>query len=321
MALDAQSKALWEMQNQGRLQKVGIAPIHLQREEFRMIAIALERPRTPVPRCEDRFLPGGPPEGVPVRLYWPPRTPGDVERLAAIVYVHGGGYVVGDLNTHDSMMREICARAGVLVCSVDYRLAPEHKFPAGLEDVCTAVRWVSAHAQDLGIDPERIGIGGESAGGNMAAAAALVALEDPEMRIAAQFLFYPNTCTLEDYTSPSRRELGDEGGFIPTRRQIEGVIRDYTRSPEDRRNPLVSPLLKKDLRGAAPALICTAGYDTLRDEGKEYADRLAAAGVPVEYRCLETTIHGFLNFGKVLDVSDEAFDYFAREAKEMLRPK
>ncbi|MFA5937848.1 MAG: alpha/beta hydrolase [Sinimarinibacterium sp.] len=278
--------------------------------------MALARPTLDVGRVENRTVPGS---GVyvPVRLYWPqaanPGTP-----LAAIVYVHGGGYVVGDLDTHDAIMREICVRAGMFICSVDYRLAPEHKFPMGLLDICAAVRWIAANADTLGVDRKRIGIAGESAGGNMAAGVVVAALDDPTLPIAGQFLFYPNTCTLQDFTTPSRTRLGDDGGFIPTRAQIEGVIQHYTRSAQDRRSPLVSPLLKEDPKGMPPTLIVTAAYDPLCDDGRLYAEHLKAAGVQVEYRCLETTIHGFLNFGKALDISQEAFDYFAAKAKEIL---
>lgn len=317
MKLDPQSKALWEMQTRGQQDRIGLDDIGQQRKEFGQIAIALARPPLEVARCENRSVPGKSGH-VPVRLYWPPGSTTD-RKLAAIVYVHGGGYVVGNLDTHDSMMREICVLTGMVVCSVDYRLAPDHKFPVALEDVCAAVRWLAANATQTGIDATRIGVAGESAGGNIAAATALVALDDPSVPIAGQFLVYPHLCALADFTTPSRRELGDDGGYIPTRAQIEAVIQHYTNTPQERNNPLVSPLLRADLRGAAPALIMTAGFDTLRDEGKMYADRLQAAGVPVRYECLETTIHGFLNFGKVLDISKVAFDSFARHAREILR--
>ena len=316
MKLDPQSKALWEMQTQAQQDRIGLDDVDQQRREFGKIAIFLARPRLEVARCEDRSVPGKSGD-VPVRLYWPAASTTD-RKLAAIVYVHGGGYVVGNLDTHDSMMREICVLTGMVVCSVDYRLAPDHKFPAALEDVCAAVRWLAANAEKTGIDSTRIGVAGESAGGNIAAATALVALDDPSVPIAAQFLVYPHTCALSDFTTPSRRELGDDGGYIPTRAQIEAVIQHYTSSAEERKNPLVSPLIRENLRGAAPALIMTAGFDPLRDEGKMYADRLQAAGVSVRYECLETTIHGFLNFGKVLDISQLAFESFARHAKEIL---
>jgi acetyl esterase len=318
MKLDPQSKSLWEMQTQAQQHRIGLDDVRQQRTEFVQVAIALARTPLEVSRCENRLVPGTS-CSVPVRLYWPPGSPAD-RGLAAIVYAHGGGYVVGNLDTHDSMMREICVLTGMVVCAVDYRLSPDHKFPAALEDVCSAVRWLAANAAQTGIDARRIGVAGESAGGNIAAAAALVALDDPSVPIAAQFLVYPHLCALEDFTTPSRRDLGDDGGHIPTRAQIEAVIQHYTSSAADRKNPLVSPLIREDVRGAAPALIMTAGFDPLRDEGKMYADRLQAGGVAVRYQCLETTIHGFMNFGKALDISQFAFESFATHAKELLRP-
>jgi len=291
--------------------------VEAERKVFEEVARALSRPRLEVGRVEDISVPG-PAGGVPVRLYWPPGAFPD-SGFAAIVYIHGGGWTVGSIETHDSVTREICVRSDMVVCSVGYRLAPEHTFPAAVEDSCAAVRWLSQNAQDIGIDPDRIGVAGESAGGNIAAAVALAARDDATVKVAGQFLYYPGTCMVLDFATPSRVELGTDCSFYPSRAQIDAVVRHYAPTQADRLNPLASPLLADELTGVAPAVIVTAGFDPLRDEGRMYADRLRGFGVDVTYRCLETTIHGFLNYGKELPVmSEEAFRYFAETARQVL---
>jgi acetyl esterase len=293
------------------------ASLEKDRQSFREVAASLSRPRMEVGRVEDRTVPG--PNGeVPVRLYWPEGT-APVNGFAAIAYMHGGGYTVGDIDTHDNLTRELCVRCGMVICSVGYGLAPEHKFPAGVEDACAAVRWLAESARELGIDPNRIGVAGESAGGNIAAAVALAARKDKTIKVAGQFIYYAGLCHVPHFATPSRIELGSEGPFYPTRAMSHVVSRHYTSSPADRVNELCSPLLADDLTGSAPAVIVTAGFDGFRDEGYMYADRMAAFGVDVTYKCFESTIHGFLNFGKDLpEASEEAFEYFADTAKRIL---
>lgn len=323
MALDEQSKALLEMLTKGDVgDALGLAPYHVDfvsvsataRENLKQIALALARPSLKVGEFRDQRIPSTDGE-VPIRLYWPE---GKSDDRAAMVYVHGGGWVIGDLDTHDSIMRELCVLTDMVICNVGYRLAPEHKFPAGLDDVCAAVRWLSEQASGLGVDPDRIGIAGESAGGNIAAAAALRARESEGMRLAAQFLLFPNLCALAEFTTPSRENVGDDCAHYPSKDQIEAVIRHYTRTEKDRRNPLVSPLLAEDLSGSPPAVIITAGYDPFRDEGRMYAERLEAAGVPTQHTCYESTIHGFINYGNALDIAEEAIEDLAYRAKALL---
>lgn len=325
MPLDDQSKSRLSQEARAHLEKIAgqgnlgmeFSSMEKERDYFRQVSKALARPRMEVGRVKDTTVPG-PAGDVPVRLYWPEGA-GPGSRLPVIVYAHGGGWTVGDIETHDEIMREICARAGMVMCSVDYRLAPEHKFPAAVDDCCAAIRWLIENADDVGIDPDRIGVAGESAGGNIAASVAMVVRDDDTLKLAGQFLHYPATCLVVDFTTPSRIDLGSDGDFYPSRAQINAVSEHYTATHEDRLNPVASPLLAEDLSGIATAVIATAGFDPLRDEARMYAERLRGFGVEVTYKCFETTIHGYLNFGKDLpEASDEAFTFFVETAKQVL---
>jgi acetyl esterase len=218
----------------------------------------------------------------PARIY---RPEGDGP-WPTTVYLHGGGFVIGDLDTHDQLCRRLCRDAGTVVVSVDYRLAPEHPFPAGLEDALAATRWAADHLDDLG-GTDRLAVGGDSAGGNLAA---VVAQRMPD-RLAAQLLLYPATDMGGEYPS---REENAEGYFLdaPTMlwflQQYVGSVTDL-----DEGDPRLSPLLG-DLTGVATALVVTAEFDPLRDEGNEYAARLEAAGVPVDHVTYPGLIHGFM---------------------------
>lgn len=324
MALDEQSRALLDMQAQQHLaDDLGETnkamdfndPVQ-ERENFKQVALALARPTLPVGKVEDITVPS---EGFdcPVRMYWPEGASADDKR-ACIVLLHGGGWVVGDIETHDAMARELCVLTDMVVASVEYRLAPEHPFPEGHLDCCAAVRWVRAHADEIGIDPDRVAITGESAGGNMAAGVAVAAMTDPSIKLKAQVLNYPSTDMRPNVDTPSRRELGLSGQFYPSVYQILQVNAAYCQGPGDRENPLCTQMLAEDVSTIAPAFVMTAGFDPLRDEGKLWVEKLQAAGVHAEYECLETTIHGYLNFGKALDISDYAFKKNAEKFKELL---
>lgn len=208
-----------------------------------------------------------------------------------LVYFHGGGFVVCDLETHDNTCRFIAQQAEIPVLSVDYRLAPEHRFPAAIDDALAAFRCAVEHAADFRADPARVAVGGDSAGGNLAAGVARLARADGGPAPAFQLLFYPwlDLSRKRD----SYRLFRD--GFYLTEAELDWYAEHYVTGPDDARDPRCSPMLADDLGGVAPAYIAIAGFDPLRDEGREYAERLSAAGVPVALRCHEGLVHGFAN--------------------------
>jgi acetyl esterase len=218
------------------------------------------------------------------------------EAEAAILFMHGGGCVIGDLETHDIFCRTLCHDTGSTVFSLDYRLAPEHPFPAAVEDTVAALRWLSHEAACLGIDPRRIAIAGDSAGAGLAA----VALHETKGQLAApvsaQALIYP-ALDLRGRL-PSRKRLAEQ--FPIPREMIGWFFNHYFGTAWPIADPRAIPALYQDYSGLPPALIITAGFDPLRDEGADYAETLRVAGVPVEYQCFEGTIHGFMNMGRVL---------------------
>jgi len=208
------------------------------------------------------------------------------------VFYHGGGHVIGSLDTHDDLCREICRTGRVHVLSVDYRLAPEHKAPAGSEDAYSAYRWACEHAAELGADPQRVAVGGDSAGGNLAALVSLRARDEKAPLPALQLLLYPVT----DYHGQTRSQTLFARGFFLTRHDRDWFSERFLGGAQvEETDPRVSPLLA-DLSGLPPALVVTAGFDPLRDEGRRYADALREAGVPVDYREYGSLVHAFANF-------------------------
>jgi acetyl esterase len=229
-----------------------------------------------------------------LRKYVPTNPDSDAE--AAILFVHGGGCVIGDLETHDVLCRTLSHDTRATVLSLDYRLAPEHPFPAAVEDTVAALAWLSHEARAIGLDSARIAVAGDSAGGGLAA----VALHETKGRLAApvrgQVLIYP-ALDLRGRL-PSRKELAEQ--FPIPRDMIDWFFDRYFGNAWPFTDPRAVPSLYEDYTGLPAALVITAGHDPLRDEGAEYAERLAAAGVPVDYECCEGTIHGFMNMGRVL---------------------
>jgi acetyl esterase len=293
--LDPQAKALLDAMPP--MPDFGAIDLAVLREGMRAQSTLSPGEPEPVEKVEDRTLPG--PEGeVPVRIY----TPAGDGLFPALVYFHGGGFVLCDLDTHDGTCRSLANGAGCVVVSVDYRLAPEHPFPAGLEDCYAATRWVSDRGSELGVDGSRLAVGGDSAGGNLAAAVSLLAGErdGPELRFA--LLVYPVTNC--DFSTPSYRDNAE--GYFLTADMMKWFWRQYLPDPSDGEKPHASPLRAGDLRSHPPAHVVTAGYDPLRDEGEAFALRLREAGVPVTSRRYEGMFHGFFGMTALLDVAQEA---------------
>ena len=237
----------------------------------------------------------GPDGQIPLRVYRPTGLPTSTP-LPAYVYFHGGGWVIGDLETHDVLCRQITAASGVSVIAVDYRLAPEHKFPAAVDDAWAATRWVAAHGAELGVDGRKLVVGGDSAGGNLAAVVALLARDAGGPPIAGQVLIYPVT----DLGAEAQSYTDFADGYSLTRDSMRWFRAHYLAGPRDGDDWRASPLRARSLAGLPPALIVTAGFDPLRDEGAAYAMRLRDAGVMVDYVCFGGMIHGFAGMGKVL---------------------
>jgi len=233
-----------------------------------------------------------------VRIY----SPSAATDLPVLVYLHGGGWVICDLETHDPTCRAISNGADCVVVSVDYRLAPEHKFPAAADDAYAATAWVAQHAQELGADASRVAIGGDSAGGNLTAAVALMARERAGPPLSFQVLIYPVLDLASE--SASRKENGE--GYFLTAAGMTWYEEQYLRDDADRKNVLASPLLAGDLAGLPPALVVTAEYDPLRDEGEAYGRRLTEAGVPATVSRYDGMFHGFLAFAGALDGATRA---------------
>lgn len=222
--------------------------------------------------------------------------------LPVLMYFHGGGWTIGDLDTHDVVCRQLAVGAGCAVFSVEYRLGPEHPFPAAVEDCIAATRYVQRHAEELGVDGQRIAVGGDSAGGNLAAVVALQARDAGWPPLAFQLLVYPATNQRLETASHVRNARG----YLLEREGIEFFRRCYLPDPSAYTDWRASPLLAASHAGLPPTLVITAGYDPLLDEGKAYAERLRAAGVEVAYHEYSDMVHGFLLLGGVLDTANQA---------------
>ena len=267
------------------------------------------------PEPVDQVVPGvvpGPAGPIVVRIYTPK---GGQAALPGLVYLHGGGWARGSLQTHDIVCRSLANGAGCVVVSVDYRMAPEHRFPAAFEDSLAATRWVAEHAAELGIDPRRLAVGGDSAGGNLAAAVALAARDAGGPSLVHQLLIYPVT----DYNFDTRSYADNAEGYMLTRAAMQHYWRLYLRDGSDGADFRASPLRARDFGNLPPALVITAEFDPLRDEGRAYADRLREAGTPVLYREYPGMVHGFVTSAGVLDAGKQAVREAAAALKEAFR--
>ena len=294
MPLDPQAQAVLD-----QLAALNLPPNHtVTPSEAR--ANAKLRPSVPGPEVstvEGRVIPG-PGGDVPVRIY----TPAGAGPFPVLVWFHGGGMVLGDLDTADGTARHLCVGAGCVVVSVDYRLAPEHKFPAAPEDCYAATEWVSKNAASIDVDANRMALGGDSAGGNLATVVALMSRDRGGPSLVFQLVVYPMVD--RDFNTESYRSNAD--GYLLTRDSMIWYWNHYLGAEADTTNPYAVPLQAKDLGRLPSALIITAEYDPLRDEGDAYADRFRAAGVPTVSSRYDGMIHGFFGMSAVLDKGKQA---------------
>ena len=267
-------------------------------------------PGEPVRHVEDREIPG--PWGViPVRIYQPSGKPDGI-----LVYFHGGGWVVGDLASHDYVCRALTKAAGCVVVAVDYRLAPENKFPAASTDCYAATRWAAENATSLGSDLDHIAVGGDSAGGNLAAVVALMARDRRGPKLRHQMLIYPAIDAAMD--TPSQNQFTQDG-FVLSKLDMQWFWGHYLKSPEDAKDPYASPNRSTDLRRLPPAHIITAEYDPLRDEGEAYGEQLKRAGNKVVMKRYAGVVHGFVSLQAMIDQGKTATRELAAELKSSLR--
>ncbi len=259
----------------------------------------------------------GPDGAIPLRLYRPHGVAGGA--APALAYIHGGGWVIGDLDSHDKVCRQLAQRAQCMVVAMDYRLAPEHPAPAAALDAIAAVTWIAAHAAELGIDPARLAVGGDSAGGNLSAVAAIAA-RAAGLKLRCQVLIYPSTdCRASAWDYPSRVRNQD----VPplNREMMQYFAERYLPGQGAEQDWRVSPLVADDLAGLPPAVVLTAGCDPLQDEGALYAQRLSRAGVEVVHRDFPGMIHGFIEMGGLLRATSEALDTIALVLRQRLLPE
>jgi acetyl esterase len=281
-------------------------PVDVARAQYEA-RIVLMAPPAEIAGVREQII-AGPDRPLRLRIYTPPGT----GPFPLLVFFHGSGFVLCSLDTHDGMCRNLCAAAGCVVASVDYRLAPEHKFPAGIEDCLHATRWAAAHATELGADASRIAVAGDSAGGNMAAVTAIRVRDEGGPALCGQLLLYPVT----DYYTPGTPSYeANAEGYGLTRDTMKWFWDHYLCDPSEGEHPHASPLRAPDLSGLPPALVITAEYDPLRDEGELYAKKLRASGVPTTFTRYDGVNHGFMFWVGVVDKAGAAMN----EACEWLR--
>jgi acetyl esterase len=294
----------------------GVPPMHAEPPPQARVSYRSRRfyaqPAPPVVSLVHDKRIAGPGGDLGIRIFR--ASPGDDSR-GALVFFHGGGWVIGDLDTHDILCRQLAIAGGFTVVSVDYRLAPEHRFPAAVDDCIAATRWVRENAQALRIDPDRIAVGGDSAGGNLAAVVALALRDAGENWLRFQLLIYPATDMRQ--IADSHQRNGE--GYLLTSESVRWFRGHYTPADTDWSDWRASPLLAKSHAGLPAALVITAGFDPLRDEGRQYADALSAAGSPAQYVCFERQLHGFINMTRVIPEANTAVELAAAASARALR--
>jgi acetyl esterase len=298
--LDLRTHVLLSIMALGGLGRIHRLPVAKARRHYERDGGLLDLPKVELAQRRDFEIPG-PAGPLRCRLY---RPHGLGDRPRMLLWFHGGGFVIGGLDSHAGACAYMAARAHCVVVAVDYRKSPEHKFPAASDDAHASIRWLREHGHELDIDPERLAIGGDSAGANLTAGLCHRLRDAAEAQPTVQVLLYPMTQHRAPFASRTR--FGE--GALLTTEMIEWFRNHYLRGPEDATHPLVSPLLSPDFSDLAPAIIRTAGFDPLRDEGQAYAQALAQAGVRVDYRCHERLIHGFLTMGGAIPAMRQAVD-------------
>ncbi len=295
--LDPQARALLDLMIENRVPPTHTLTPEQARAFYRERRFFTQPEPPPLAEVRDLVAPG-PAGPMALRLYRP--APPDTT-LPLLVYFHGGGWTIGDLDTHDVLCRQLARAGGCAVLAVDYRMGPEHRFPSAVDDCVAAIRWARAAAATLGIDAARLAVGGDSAGGNLAAVVA-IAERHAGATPALQLLIYPATDMRA--LAPSHRTNGQ--GYLLTADSVAYYRGHYIPDPAQWADWRASPLLAPDLAGLPPALVITAGFDPLRDEGRQYADALSAAGNRAQYVCFERQIHGFVTMSKVIDEAESA---------------
>lgn len=283
------------------------------REAYRGLAGTL--PPGPDVAVVDRTVPG-PAGDIPVRVY----TPEGDGPFGALLFLHGGGWTIGDLDTHDHPARTLCAEAGIVVVSVDYRLAPEHPFPAALDDSWAALRWLAESGAEIGVDPTRLAVGGDSAGGNLAAVLALMARDQDGPALRFQLLVYPAVDMSAGNEDRYESLTENAEGYVLTLATMRWFGDNYQPDVDARDDWRISPLLAADHSGLPPALVITAEYDPLRDEGAVYAGALHDAGVPVTHSIYEGTVHTMFQLAPFIPAGAEAVAESAEALREALAP-
>ena len=307
--LHPQARALLDL-----IEERGLPPTHtltpVEARAFYRERRFFTQPKPPEVSLLRDLQASGPHGPIPLRLTRPIGAAPDA-LLPVLVYFHGGGFVIGDLDTHDVLCRELANGAGCAVVAVDYRMAPEHPFPHAVDDCLAATYWVQRNAAALNVDAARLAVGGDSAGGNLATVVSLQARDAGDLPVVFQLLIYPATdmrCT-----APSHQSNGQ--GYLLTSDTIGYFMRHYLSEPAHTVDLRASPLLHDDLSRLPPAFVLTAGYDPLRDEGLQYSQRLSEAGNRVTHVCFERQIHGFITMGRVIDEANAAVALCAGELR------
>lgn len=299
MALDPQIEILLGLAKKANLPEVWQLTPDQGREQY-LTRVNKLKFGEPIFRTEDRRIPG-PGSDIPIRIYTP-RELKTSEKLPVLIWFHGGGFVIGSLETHDSVCRMLANQADCLVVSVDYRLAPESPFPAAVEDCRAAMKWVALHAVEFGGDGVCMAVGGDSAGANLATVMAILARNAAHPKLVFQLLIYP--CVAPEPETPSHHKFKE--GYILSRNSITWFYRQYLRNKKDVNDFRFAPLLLDDLSGLPQSLIIVAGYDPLRDEGIDYAKRLIESGNKVRLSNYEGMVHGFYLMGGAVDAAKRA---------------